>query len=197
MKHLKKLFKGTCYAIVVVILGIVISYFYLKSTWKDVLTEQEFNTLITDIKQAEDLPNTFYKLYEEEYPNALNTSLNEQIVKGYFSDGFTKSPSILASIVSKYSRKDTDTTKISNKKAYVLAWKLEEETTQKQCLNWALKNFQFTKEFKGIKDIEDYYFAKDVTQFTNNDFKLLITLIKKPSLVRLTPREHYIKKSTR
>ncbi|TYA74115.1 transglycosylase domain-containing protein [Seonamhaeicola marinus] len=185
MKVFKKLLKVVVWILIIGVFCSVVSYFYLKSTWKEVISEEELTELVDRIEFADELPDRFYDLYNEAYPEVLETNLNKQVVKSFFSKDFVKSPSVLASMISKHSRVDGDSTKISDKKAYVLAWKLEDATTQKQCLNWVLDNYQFSVQFKGIKDIARYYFVKEVHALTDEEIKAVIKLMKTPSLVSI------------
>ncbi|WP_299548769.1 transglycosylase domain-containing protein [Seonamhaeicola sp.] len=188
MRLRKKLLKFAIWFIVVGVFGLCSTYFYLKSTWRDVLSEEELDELVARIEFADDLPERFFELYEEAYPGVMTTTLNKQMMKSVFSNDVIKSPSLLASTISKLSRVDGDSTRISRRKAYVLAWKLEEVADQKQCLNWALKNYQFTPEFKGVDNIARYYYVKDLHSLNDEELKSIITLMKKPSLVSIPKR---------
>lgn len=185
MRSIKKLFKFVIGILVIGVFGAILSCFYLKSTWKDIVSEDELTEFVQRVELADELPERFYVLYNQAYPDVFNRNLNEQVARGLFSKNFTKSPSVLAAMISKHSRKDNDSTRISDKKAYVLAWKLEDATSQKQCLNWVLDNYQFSVEFKGIKDIARYYFVKEVQYLTDKEIKDIIQLMKKPSLVSI------------
>lgn len=187
MKLKKRLLKITIWILVLAIATTFTTY-YLKGLWKDFVTEKELTELITKIKYTEELPERFYELYEEAYPDLLSSSLNTQVLNGFISNDFVKSPSILASSISELSRKDTDSTRISNKKAYVLAWKLEEQTTQKECLNWALNNYKFDLNIHGISEVAQFYYGKNISQLNDKDFKDIIELMKTPSLVVVQDR---------
>ncbi|TXG37137.1 transglycosylase domain-containing protein [Seonamhaeicola maritimus] len=188
MRLVKRLLKFVIWVIVFGGFATFVGYHYLKSTSEDFISADEFEELAGRIEFADNLPERFYELYEEAYPKVLSTSLNKQLVKGFFAKNYVKSPSILASTISKFSRKDGDSTSISRKKAYVLAWKLEDRRTQKECLNWALHNYQFTIDFKGINQVAQFYFAKPLENLTDQEFKDIIALMKKPSLVSLPKR---------
>lgn len=182
MKRLRKLLKLIIWFISVAGFVFIIGYFYLRGSWREAVTEEELSELVDEIKVADELPNRFYELYEERYKKALSKTLNEQIIKGVFGN-FTKSPSLLVSSISKHSRVDGDSTRLSNKKIYALAWKIEQETSQRQCLNWVLKNYQFDIRFKGIEDIAYWYYNKNVHDLNDKELKGVIMLMDKPSLV--------------
>ena len=190
MKLIKRLFKIFVWILIIGVFSLFITYFYLKSTWQDVVTDDELTEIVTKIKFAKDLPDKFYELYEQEYPNMLSSSLNKQIFKGVFSNDFVKSPSLIASMISDLSRKDEDSTRISNRKAYTLAWKIEEQATQKECLNWALENYKFDLYIHGINEVAQFYYKKDVSKLTDRELNDIILLMKEPSIVNVPDRSN-------
>ena len=190
MTYKKRILKFTIWILVIGVSSAILGYYYLKNTWESFVSEKELTEFVTKVKYAEELPEKFYQLYEEEYPNILSRSLNQQIRSGLFSGDFTKSPSLLAAMISDISRKDDDSTKISNRKAYTLAWKLEEETTQKECLNWVLENYKFDLYIHGINEVSNFYFKKGVTELSDRELSDIIALMKKPSIVSVPDRSH-------
>jgi membrane carboxypeptidase/penicillin-binding protein PbpC len=107
---------------------------------------------------------------------------------GLISNDFTKSPSLLAAMISEHSRQDKDSTMIANRKAYTLAWKLEEETTQKECLNWVLENYKFDLYIHGITEVANFYYKKEVTALNDKELGDIIALMRKPSIVSVPDR---------
>jgi len=177
----------------ILVIGIVASfafYYYLRSSWNNFVTEKELTEFVTKVKFAKELPEEFYQLYEHEHPNTLSYSLNKQLLDGLISSDFTKSPSLLAAMISDTSRQDNDSTRISNRKAYTLAWKLEEETTQKECLNWVLENYKFDLYIHGINEVANFYYKKGVSELSDRELNDIIALMKKPSIVNVPDRSH-------
>lgn len=190
MIHKKRLLKATIYILVIGVSCSFLVYYYFKSTWESFVTEKELTEFVTKVKFAEELPDKFYELYEQEHPNILSYSLNQQIGRGLISNDFDKSPSLLAAMISDISRQDADSTKISNRKAYTLAWKLEEETTQKECLNWVLENYKFDLYIHGISEVANFYFKKGVSELNDRELSDVIALMKAPSIVSVPDRSH-------
>ncbi|MGB5438015.1 MAG: transglycosylase domain-containing protein [Maribacter sp.] len=190
MANKKRIIKFTVLILGIGLLGAVLSYYYLINTWESFVSEKELTEFVTKVKYANELPERFYELYEQEHPNILSYSLNRQIRSGLFSGDFTKSPSLLVAMISEISRKDNDSTRISNRKAYTLAWKLEEETTQKECLNWALENYKFDLYIHGIDEVSNFYFKKGVTELSDRELSDIIALMKEPSIVSVPDRKN-------
>lgn len=190
MKYKKQSLKITIWILVIAVSSPFLVYYYLKNNWESFVTEKELTEFVTKVKYAEELPDRFYELYEEEHPNILSYSLTRQIRNGLFSGNFTKSPSLLAAMISDISRQDSDSTKISNRKAYSLAWKLEEETTPKECLNWVLENYKFDLYIHGINEVANFYFRKGVSELSDRELSDIIDLMKKPSIVNVPDRSN-------
>lgn len=186
----KRILKFLTFLVFILVFIALGGYYYLKSTWGNFMTKNELTEFVTKVKFAEPLPDRFYELYEEEYPNVLSKNLNNQILKGVFSNNFIKSPSLIASIISDHSRKREDSLRVSNRKAYTLAWKLEEETTQKECLNWAVHNYKFHLAIHGIKEVAAFYYRKEVSELDEKELRGVITLMKNPSLTEIIKPEN-------
>ncbi len=188
MIYKKRAFKIIIWVLIIGISSPFFVYYYLKNTSEDFVTENELTEFVTKVKFAEELPDRFYQLYEQEHDNILSHNLNRQILNGLISNDFTKSPSLLAAMISDISRQDKDSTKISNRKAYTLAWKLEEETTQKECLNWVLENYKFDLYIHGIQEVANFYFRKGVSELSDRELSDVIALMKEPSIVNVPDR---------
>ena len=186
----KKILKGILWVFTVVLVVSVVGYLYVRNSWENFITEKELTDFTTKIKLAKELPDRFYELYENEHPEGLSNGLNQRIVKSLFSKDFDKSPSLLAAMISTSSRKDNDSTKISNRKAYALAWKLEEETTQRECLNWVMENYKFDLYIHGIEEVANFYFRKGVSELSERELNDIIALMNKPSIVSVPDRSH-------
>lgn len=190
MNYKKIVVKLIIWILVIGVSTSFILYSYLKNSWESFVTEKELIEFVTKVKFAKELPERFYQLYEEENPNNLVYSLNQQIGRGLITNDFTKSPSLSAAMISDITREDSDSTKISNYKAYILAWKLEEETTQKECLNWVLENYKFTLYIHGINEVANFYYRKGVSELNDSELSDIIALMKKPSIVSVPDRSH-------
>jgi len=190
MLHKKGLIKLIVTLLVIVLLSPFIVQLYLKNTWDNFMSEKMLTEFVTKVKYANELPDRFYELYEEKHPDILSKNLNQQITSGLFSQHFTKSPSLLAAMISETSREDNDSTKISNRKAYTLAWKLEEETTQRECLNWVLENYKFDLYIHGIDEVANFYFKKGVADLEEKELADIIALMNKPSIIAVPDRSN-------
>lgn len=190
MTYKKRILKFTIWILLIGVCGSFLGYYYLKNTWESFVTEKDLTVFVTKVKYAKELPERFYQLYEQNHPNILSYSLNQQIRNGVISNDFTKSPSLLAAMISEISRKGTDSTKISNRKAYTLAWKLEEEATQKECLNWVLENYKFDLFIHGIEEVANFYFKKGISELSDRELSDIIALMEKPSIVNVPDRSH-------
>ncbi len=160
MKTLKRLMNFCFKSLIIGTILIIVSYQYLKTTWKEFISEKELTELISEIKSSEELPNEFYNLYEKEYPNSLKYGYKRILFKNIISKKRYKSPSSIASLMSKYPFKNTNHLRIIKLNEYILSSKLEEKVSQKECLNWIAKKFDFTYGIIGINNASEFYFQK-------------------------------------
>ena len=65
---------------------------------------------------------------------------------------------------------------------YVLAWKLEKEFTQKQCLDYYVRNFDFAQNKIGINAASNYYFNKEISELNFDENATLAIMLKNPFL---------------
>ncbi|MCD8408622.1 transglycosylase domain-containing protein [Tenacibaculum dicentrarchi] len=166
--------------LLIAIILVIISYQYLKTTWKDFISENELTELITEIKLSEKLPIEFYALYEKEYPNSLNYSYDKILIKNLFTKENYKSPSSILSIMSRYPFRNYKDSRLIKPREYILSSKLEENVTQKECLNWIVKNYDFTTGNKGIYKASEFYFHKEFKSLNEKEMAGIIILMKNP-----------------
>ena len=179
MKRVKKLIIGL-FSITTIL---SFSFFlYIKYSWKNFTNEKQLDKLITRIKSAEKLPNEFYTYYNIVEKNTLENDSSKQLIK-YIFNGKTKMP--VSYWVARYSNiilnKITDHRFIFHRNMS-LAWKIEEQTDQKECLNYLLNEYDFLYGQIGIKKASLYYFEKEIESLNKREILTLIIMTKNPSL---------------
>ena len=179
---LKRILKISVYTLLIAIMLLAGSYYYLKSTWKDNLTKTELKTIIHDIKTAKKLPERFYELYEKEYPHSLTYGMKKQLFFSVWDKRNISIPVLQLSKIYSKGRKQTKTA------SYAIALKLEEETTQKECLNRLLEKFDFLNSQIGIEKASKFYFNKKVSELNDKEIAGIIVLMKNP--VIYNPLKH-------
>ena len=189
MQPTKKTNKLRFRVIIIGIFIVLIGYQYLKTTWKKFITEKQLIELISEIKSSKDLPNRFYELYDKEYPKSLDYSTNKLLLKNLFSKEKYNSPSITASIISGFSTNHNRDSRLTKPREYILSLKLEEETTQKQCLNWVTEKYDFTNRIIGIENASMFYFQKDLEKLNDEELTKLIVIMINPSLYNPSRRK--------
>lgn len=182
MKPTKKTIKLLIRLILIGIFIILIGYQYLKTTWKNIITEKQLVELIFEIESSKELPNRFYELYDKEYPKALDYNTNRLLMKNLFSKQQYNSPSMNASRLSSFAFKNNSDNRLTKPREYILSLKLEEYTSQRQCLNWLAEKYDFVNEITGIYNASRFYFQKDIEKLNDEELTGLIVLMINPSL---------------
>ena len=145
MQFLKKIFKISFYALLIINLISVILYFYFKNSINYLFAKKEFSELVTNIKTSNNLPNKFYELYETQKPNNLEFSSKRVLVINSLKYIFfiniedNRSPSIL--VAQTYMSSKLIKERRRDFKIYenIIAWNIEDSVNQKECVNWLVK----------------------------------------------------------
>jgi membrane carboxypeptidase/penicillin-binding protein PbpC len=190
MKRLIKIFRNLVIVVSLLILGF---YIFLLNTWKIDFTENEINQYISEIKQAEELPNLFYELYNLDTNNSLENGTLMYLTKNFF---FVKTNQPLSIWIAKMMyipkaeyRKYPHILKIE----LSLATKIDKEISPKEQLNFMLKQTDFANRQIGIKSASKYYFNKEITELNENEIASLIIMTRNPSLYNPKRRPEKLK----
>lgn len=182
--ELKKFYTILKRTSIIVVLLFIVLYFYTKNYWKNFTNETEISELVSEIKKADSLPEKFYELYEVEDPKSLTYDLNQQIITQIFSSNYRMSPSSQVALVLRLSLKKN---KSFDNRRYILldislSWKIESQTTQKECLNWLAENSDFLYNTVGIKQASLRYFEKELAELNERELASLVIMMNNPSL---------------
>lgn len=190
MKRLIKIFRNLVIVVSLLILGF---YIFLLNAWKIDFTENEINQYISEIKQAEELPNLFYELYNLDTNNSLENGTLMYLTKNFF---FVKTNQPLSIWIAKMMyipkaeyRKYPHILKIE----LSLATKIDKEISPKEQLNFMLKQTDFANRQIGIKSTSKYYFNKEITELNENEIASLIIMTRNPSLYNPKRRPEKLK----
>ena len=161
----------------------VIGYFSVKTEWKNYISRDEAMQLVNEVKSADELPYAFYELFEIKYPNSLHNNFSKQFFKGVLGESNIEVPSYLVASNSKLQYK------IQNKKGLVsFIWFIEENTSQKECLNYYVSKFDYMYNSKGIAQASKYYFNKDAHDLNKNEIATFIIMLENPYYYN--PKKH-------
>ena len=190
MKRLIKIFRNLVIVVSLLILGF---YIFLLNAWKIDFTENEINQYISEMKQAEELPNLFYELYNLDTNNSLENGTLMYLTKNFF---FVKTNQPLSIWIAKMMyipkaeyRKYPHILKIE----LSLATKIDKEISPKEQLNFMLKQTDFANGQIGIKSASKYYFNKEITELNENEIASLIIMTRNPALYNPKRRPEKLK----
>jgi membrane peptidoglycan carboxypeptidase len=63
-----------------------------------------------------------------------------------------------------------------------LSWRIESETSQKECLNWLMEKSDFLYNSVGIKQASEFYFKKGISELNERELASLVIMANNPSL---------------
>lgn len=66
---------------------------------------------------------------------------------------------------------------------FFLGEELEEIFTQKQCLSYTMKHFNFYNGVIGIEKVSEYYFHKKLNKLKEDEIIILLKSMKKPRML--------------
>jgi membrane carboxypeptidase/penicillin-binding protein PbpC len=171
----------------------LVFYVLLVNAWKIDFTEEEIKPYITEIKQAEELPNLFYDLYDLDNNNTLDSGTIQFLTKSLFNIKTSRPISFwLARMI--YIPKMKERYFINRIKIEMsLAMKIENETSQKEQLNYTLADIDFVNGQIGVKNASKFYFDKEITELNENEVASLIVMTRNPALYNPKRRPEKLK----
>ena len=171
---MKKLLRFLFKTIILILLIGFIFIQFLKSDFNNPFDQNRLAELKSEIKDAKSITSDFTKAYEIVNPI---TNTNGILFDGLKEDYKRECPCLN---VARMSFIYGENRLLGNE--YVLAWKLEKEFTQKQCLDYYVRNFDFAQNKIGINAASNYYFKKEISELNFDENVTLAIMLKNPFL---------------
>jgi membrane carboxypeptidase/penicillin-binding protein len=167
---------------------ILIFFILLTSAWRLDFTNNEVEPYIKEIKQAENLPNLFYELYNVDTNYSLESGTFKYLTNSLSSSSSNPPVSVwIARMMFIPKRKNRILPKILQLELS-LATKIEKETSSKEQLNFMLKRTDFVNRQIGVKNAANFYFKKKLNELNKQEIATLIVMTRNPSLYNPTRR---------
>ena len=172
--QLKKIIR---YFLMLTGISILLIFCYLRFGGYIITNKVERDHLFKDIRSAPQLPNNFLKVYKTVYPEALK---NNGWHYAFANKGFNKqieSPSVEIAIL--YGQ-----TRLHGSFGYFVQYNfmIEDNTTQKQCLNKILQVTDFGRGIRGVEEASKQYFHKPLKMLSDMKTLEIITRLQNPQL---------------
>jgi len=167
---LKRIFrilaKITLGLIILVVLILFGSYWYITTEWKRYYSEEEIKSFVKEIDKAPKLSDTFYGVYDKLHNNDRHKSMTIIYLSVVWNELFMGKRQSQTSWFVKaayFFPKKKVRMQYSN---FNLAWGLEKYTTPEKCFDFAMsiENIQLTRHDTTFKDITQ---IKDTTEILN------------------------------
>ena len=171
---MKKLLKFILIGITLVLTIGFLFTLYLKSDFYNPFDNNKLENLKFQIDSSNELPTNFVKVFDEINPI---TNTNGIILDGINEKYNRECPCLRAGSMS--SLFELRRFKMNQ---YVLAWKLEKEFTQNECLNYYVQNFDFGYDNKGLNSASEFYFSKRISELNHEELATLVLMLKNPVL---------------
>ncbi len=173
---MKKILKKITFGLLGIYILLSLFVQFLKSDLNNSFSQSDIKSIHEEIKSAKKLPEQFVKAYNN-IESITNTSgiLYDRTLKNYNRD----CPCL--NVASLRSDLIMNNNRISGNR-YVLAWKLEKEATQLQCLNYLAAQFDFLYNNIGIEEASQFYFNTNTNSLTKKQMKTFILMLRNPSI---------------
>ncbi len=178
----------------------------MKGSWKSFTSKKTIVEFSEEVRRTEPLPDYFYELYSTDNNISLKNSHKKYLLKNlskfndFTNNDYSMPPSLsLAKSIGQRIRENRDRNK--QRRDYLfyevsLAWKLEELTTQYECLNWLVKNYEFVYDIKGVEKASQYFYNKSLTELDTLETASVVIMMRNPSLYNPVKREELVKKES-
>lgn len=161
------------------ILGIVFLLFlfiqYLKSDLNNSFHQSDIQKLKAEVKSAEELPKKFLEVYNITQPI---TNTTEELFNCFFENYNNNCPCL--EIANFKQNLTMNNNRITGNK-YILAWKLEKEVTQQECLKFLVAKHDFLYNNIGIEKASKFYFDSSLDSLNEEQMMILTLMIKNPA----------------
>lgn len=171
---MKKLLKFMLNAVILILVCGFLFIQYLKSDFNNSFDQVKLSQLKSKIEKAEPIPTDFIEAYNHINPITSTNGILIDAIKGNY---LRECPCLN---VARMSFIHGENKLLENE--YVLAWKLEKEFTQKQCLYLYAQQFDFLYNNKGIKSASEYFFHKKTDDLSYDEMATLILMFQNSSL---------------
>ncbi|WP_161802553.1 transglycosylase domain-containing protein [Riemerella anatipestifer] len=121
------------------------------------------------------MPEIFYKTYEKLNPNSSENDLLYSFIENTECQSQKVARRICIIV------KLQNTTRLESLTfEYFLTRDIEKNTTQRQCLNWNVQNYDFLYNVRGIENASIFYYKKELKNLNEKELEILIKMYKNP-----------------
>lgn len=176
-KILKKLF---LYSSVIFVVGCLSIYIYIENGAKIYFPEKQRIEIIKNIKSAPQQPDNFVQFYNSVYPESLKDNFWKIVYRNFTTlfpvRSILLSRNVANNFVSPFSI-NKGHNRINN---ISLIRYIEQNTTQKECLNFEFQKFDFLHNRKGIDAVSQDLFKKSVNDLQPIEMAEILALYENP-----------------
>lgn len=171
---MKKILKISTIGLLGILILLLLFVQYLKSDFNDSFSQSDIEALQNEIQSAKELPDQFVKIYNDNDPITNTSGI---LYDWTFADYDRDCPCLHVASSRRELLMSNNRLTVNR---YVLAWKLEKEVTQQQCLNYLATQFDFLYNNIGIEEASQFYFDSSVDSLTEEQMKIFVLMFRNP-----------------
>ena len=180
-RPLKRLLKIILTFVIAILLIIWSVTTYLKYSLRQFITEKTLSEIISPIKSARSLPDSFKETYSKVYPDIFKNDLNATLTNSIFRKKATPSPSrqIAEQLWMVFGGTELG---LRRKLHYIgFIWILEDSVTQEKCFEYYVSHYDFGYNTRGIYNASLKFYNKPLDSLTIDEQLGIILLLKNPA----------------
>lgn len=165
------------YTLLFAVLAVIAFFSYIRYGGYLLISKEDRDKIICEIKAAPQLPDNFMAVYNDLYPKALTNSGWKYVYNNLILDKKIECPS--RAIAHFYA-----SSRMHGEFYYIvqLNFVLQDNLTQQQCLNKSLEKTDFTNRVIGVENFAMRYFGKPLKELNEDQVLEILVRLKNPSL---------------
>lgn len=153
----------------VCLLGLFIGYIF--SDFNHNIDAEQYDAIVANIQSAEKQDEDLIAMFDRVNNNALEKSFFQQLPSWRTNGGYYESPCLSMS----WSYMSSHKRRLVNNN-YIVAYRLEKEFSQEDCLHCLLENTAYGYEIRGVKNAAEYYFQKPINELSEEELIGLLVI---------------------
>lgn len=165
------------YTLLFAVLAVIAFFSYIRYGGYLLISKEDRDKIICEIKAAPQLPDNFMAVYNDLYPKALTNSAWNNVFNEVVFHRYNECPSRdVAYMYGAY--------RLHGAFFYLaqLNFVLEDNLTQQQCLNKSLEEIDFTNHVLGVENFANTYFGKPLKDLNEDQVLEILVRLINPSL---------------
>ena len=179
---MKQAIKMTFIVILLLVISFRVLVAYIKYSAEKIVTEQELNRIVNQIKTAPPLPDNFKVTYARVYDGVFNRNFISALIKSLFSKSADQCPSdrVAGEFWFFFARPSHTFQRSLHRLG--LIWLLEDRVSQEKCFEYYTSRLDFTSNVVGLHAAASCFYHQPLDSLGIDEQLGLILMINNPVL---------------